>query len=76
MRDDDVETILFAVGWNLARVSVLMRENLNTIVFAVGLTLTCAGLWCLWSWGVAAIFVGAVLMVVCIYPYVRMGYRQ
>ncbi len=54
----------------------LLKENVNTIGFVLGLGLGAAGLWSAWSWGVAAMFVGAVLMVVCIYPYVRIGYRQ
>lgn len=54
----------------------LLKENINTICFAFGLILAAAGLWYLWSWATAAVFTGAVLMLVSVFPYVRMAYKQ
>lgn len=53
-----------------------MRENVNTIVFAVGLTLTCAGLWGWFSWHVAAVFAGCALLCISVFPYLRMRYPR
>ena len=53
-----------------------MRENLNTIVFAAGLTLTSAGLWGWFAWHVAAVFAGCVFLCVSVFPYVKIRYSR
>lgn len=52
-----------------------MRENLNTAVFAVGLCLSCGGLWAWFSWPSAAVFAGLTMMGAALYPYVTIRNR-
>lgn len=54
----------------------MLRENLNTIVFGLGLVLTCAGLWGWFAWHAAAVFAGLVFLFVAVFPYVRIRYPK
>lgn len=54
----------------------LLKENINSLCFVLGLSLGCVGIWQLWSWAWAAIFAGVILMLASVFPYVTMAYKQ